>query len=52
MGWRGMKKGTACCSVMHVDCQESSILGTLVQLFFFFGLMDSSSVGQCGWSAG
>lgn len=36
MGWSGVKKGTACYSVMQVDCQESSILGTLAQHFFFF----------------
>lgn len=53
MGWSGVKKGTACYSVMQVDCQESSILGTLAQhFFFFFGVMDSFSVGQYGWSAG
>ena len=47
MGWRGMKKGTACYSVMQIDCQEGSILGTLAQhFFFFFGLMDSFFVGQ------
>ena len=46
MGWRGMKKGTACYSVMQEDCQEGSISGTIAQHFFFFGLMDSFFVGQ------
>ena len=55
MGWRGMKKGTACYCVMQIDCQEGTILGTLAQHFFFFFFWSDGLFycgAKCGWSAG